>query len=175
MLIGYLFENRLLIFTEDSSFFLLRTDAAICEVFWLPKISRQKCLLWFSGQEDKYLSLPLYGSKCLFCLLGLRFCKEISLQTALHSIWCIYQRVKYLEVCSKTRNLINLTGIANVWIFFSIFLQSCNKFGLRNTVPKCIQLTVFCNSINSIICQVSFFTNFFYSFSIYLIDLIVHE
>ena len=42
MLIGYLFNNRLLIFTEDSTFLLLNSYAAICEEFWLTKNIRPK-------------------------------------------------------------------------------------------------------------------------------------
>ena len=44
MPIGYLFENRLLRFKEDSTFLLLRTNAAICEDFWLPKNISMCCI-----------------------------------------------------------------------------------------------------------------------------------
>ena len=44
MLIGYLFDNRLLRFKEDSTFLILCANAAICEDFWLP---------WLSGPETK--------------------------------------------------------------------------------------------------------------------------
>ena len=42
MLIGYLLDNRLLRFKEDSAFLFLCTNAAICEDFWLPKNIRPK-------------------------------------------------------------------------------------------------------------------------------------
>jgi hypothetical protein len=42
MLIGYFFDNGLLILTKDSPFLLLTAYGTICEDFWLPKNNRPK-------------------------------------------------------------------------------------------------------------------------------------
>ena len=42
MLIGYLFDNILLMSSKDSSILLLTAYGAICEDFWLPKNNRPK-------------------------------------------------------------------------------------------------------------------------------------
>ena len=67
MLIGYLFDNRLLRFKEDSTFLLLRTNV---RTFDCPKIFDQKYLPRLSGPETKNLSFPL----SVFLLSGFSMC-----------------------------------------------------------------------------------------------------
>ena len=56
MLIGYFFDNRLLISTKDSSFLLLFTYV---RTFDCLEITGQRYLPWLSGPETKNLSFPL--------------------------------------------------------------------------------------------------------------------
>ena len=59
MLIGYLFDNRLLRFIEDSTFFRLRTCAAICVDFWLPLNIWPKLFALTVGPRNKKSEFPL--------------------------------------------------------------------------------------------------------------------
>jgi hypothetical protein len=59
-MLGYLFDNRLLIFTEDINFNFTTHMLPSERAFDCPKISGQKYLPWLSTPEDNYLSLSLY-------------------------------------------------------------------------------------------------------------------
>ena len=82
MLIGYLFDNRLLRFKEDSTFLLLCTNAAICDDFGLPKNIRSKVsalTVWPRNKKSEFP--PLCSLLCVVTLSVPYICQCLALRS----------------------------------------------------------------------------------------------
>ena len=101
--------------SQDKTYFSVKLS---CEVHWI--VMSQKDVV--CTVADAYFA---------FCLLRQRFRKEISCK--LHRIrFGAFIRVEYLEVCSKTRNLINLKFMfskkaTKIDKIFTVDMTLCSK------------------------------------------------
>ena len=126
MLIGYLFDNRLLRFKEDSTFLLLCTNAVICEDFLLPKNIRPKIsALTVRPRNQKFELSPL------FSLLSGQFSPFFRLKSRWKSqnhtwMWKINPKFSPLKISNEIdRKFPNHVLTSTSWNFLEVKSRWC--------------------------------------------------
>ena len=106
MPIGYLFDNRLLRFKEDSTFLLLRTNAPICEDFWLPKNIRPKISASTARPRNKKSQFSPFCfllSGFSMCCIKFHLCKK--LKTGQVRFIRVMKEKKYFQIITRLEKL----------------------------------------------------------------------